>query len=36
LAIHHLSDEHKRDLFARSRTSLRPDGVFVVSGPTRG
>lgn len=38
LAIHHLSDEHKRDLFARIRGSLRPGGVFVnaeqVSGPT--
>jgi len=38
LAIHHLSDEHKRDLFARIRSSLRPGGVFVnaeqVSGPT--
>ena len=38
LAIHHLSDEHKRDLFARIRASLRPGGVFVnaeqVSGPT--
>ncbi len=38
LAIHHLSDEHKRDLFGRIRASLRPGGVFVnaeqVSGPT--
>jgi tRNA (cmo5U34)-methyltransferase len=38
LAIHHLSDEHKRDLFARIRASLRPGGVFVnaeqVSGPS--
>jgi tRNA (cmo5U34)-methyltransferase len=38
LAIHHLSNEHKRDLFARIRASLRPGGVFVnaeqVSGPT--
>ncbi len=38
LAIHHLSDEHKRELFARIRASLRPGGVFVnaeqVSGPT--
>lgn len=38
LAIHHLSDERKRDLFARVRASLRAGGVFVnaeqVSGPT--
>jgi tRNA (cmo5U34)-methyltransferase len=38
LAIHHLSDEHKRDLFARIFRSLRPGGVFAnaeqVSGPT--
>jgi tRNA (cmo5U34)-methyltransferase len=38
LAIHHLSDEQKRDLFARIRASLRPGAVFVnaeqVSGPT--
>jgi tRNA (cmo5U34)-methyltransferase len=38
LAIHHLSDEHKRDLFARIRASVRSGGVFVnaeqVSGPT--
>lgn len=38
LAIHHLSDEHKRDLFARIRALLRPGGVFVnaeqVSGPS--
>lgn len=39
LAIHHLDDGAKRDLFARTRDSLRPGGVFVnaeqVAGPSR-
>jgi tRNA (cmo5U34)-methyltransferase len=38
LAIHHLSDEDKRRLFARIHTALVPGGVFVnaeqVAGPT--
>jgi tRNA (cmo5U34)-methyltransferase len=38
LAIHHLSDEDKRHLFARVHTALVPGGVFVnadqVAGPT--
>jgi tRNA (cmo5U34)-methyltransferase len=38
LAIHHLSDEEKRSLFARVRSALSPGGVFVnaeqVAGPT--
>jgi tRNA (cmo5U34)-methyltransferase len=29
LAIHHLHDPEKRDLFARIRDTLRPGGVFV-------
>jgi tRNA (cmo5U34)-methyltransferase len=38
LAIHHLSDARKRDLFARVLAGLRPGGVFVnaeqVAAPT--
>jgi SAM-dependent methyltransferase len=38
LAIHHLEDEAKRDLFSRIRAALRPGGIFVnaeqVLGPT--
>jgi tRNA (cmo5U34)-methyltransferase len=38
LAIHHLSDADKRDLFARVHEALEPGGVFVnaeqVLGPT--
>jgi tRNA (cmo5U34)-methyltransferase len=38
LAIHHLDDAAKRDLFARVREALPPGGVFVnaeqVAGPT--
>jgi tRNA (cmo5U34)-methyltransferase len=38
LAIHHLGDEEKRDLFGRVHAALRPGGVFVdaeqVDGPT--
>jgi tRNA (cmo5U34)-methyltransferase len=38
LAIHHLDDAGKRDLFARVRAALPPGGVFVnaeqVAGPT--
>jgi tRNA (cmo5U34)-methyltransferase len=38
LAIHHLEDDGKRELFARVREALRPGGVFVnaehVAGPT--
>jgi tRNA (cmo5U34)-methyltransferase len=38
LAIHHLSDEEKQDLFARIRDVLVPGGIFVnaeqVLGPT--
>jgi tRNA (cmo5U34)-methyltransferase len=38
LAIHHLTDAGKRDLFARIKRALRPGGVFVnaeqVAGPT--
>jgi tRNA (cmo5U34)-methyltransferase len=38
LAIHHLDDDAKRDLFARVRAVLPPGGVFVnaeqVAGPT--
>ena len=38
LSIHHLSDELKRDLFARIFAALRPGGVFInaeqVLGPT--
>lgn len=38
LAIHHLTDDDKRGLYARIRTALRPGGVFVnaeqVAGPT--
>jgi tRNA (cmo5U34)-methyltransferase len=38
LAIHHLEDAGKRDLFARVHAALRPGGVFVnaeqVLGPT--
>jgi tRNA (cmo5U34)-methyltransferase len=38
LAIHHLDDPGKRDLYARVRAVLRPGGVFVnaeqVAGPT--
>ncbi len=38
LAIHHLEDADKRDLFARIRAALRPGGVFVnaehVAGPS--
>jgi tRNA (cmo5U34)-methyltransferase len=38
LAIHHLADEAKRELFARIHAALRPGGVFVnaeqVAGPT--
>lgn len=37
LAIHHLVDEQKRDLFSRIRAALRPGGMFVnaeqVAGP---
>ena len=29
LAIHHLDDEDKLDLYRRVRTALRPEGVFV-------
>jgi tRNA (cmo5U34)-methyltransferase len=39
LAIHHLEDPDKRDLFARVCQALRPGGVFVnaehVTGPSR-
>jgi tRNA (cmo5U34)-methyltransferase len=39
LAIHHLEDADKRELFARVHQALRPGGVFVnaehVSGPGR-
>ncbi len=39
LAIHHLDDAGKQDLFARVRAQLKPGGVFVnaeqVAGPTR-
>jgi tRNA (cmo5U34)-methyltransferase len=39
LAIHHLSDADKRDLFARVRSVLKPGGVFVnaeqIAGPTK-
>ncbi|MCU1484616.1 MAG: Methyltransferase [Actinomycetia bacterium] len=38
LAVHHLTDDGKRDLFRRIRGVLRPGGVFVnaeqVAGPT--
>ena len=38
LAIHHLPDSAKRELFARVHAALRPGGVFVnaeqVAGPT--
>lgn len=38
LAIHHLSDAEKRDLFGRIRAALKPGGLFVnaeqVVGPT--
>jgi tRNA (cmo5U34)-methyltransferase len=38
LAVHHLEDAGKRDLFARVRAALPPGGVFVnaeqVAGPT--
>lgn len=38
LAIHHLEDQDKRDLFMRLQQALRPGGVFVnaehVAGPT--
>lgn len=38
LAIHHLDDAGKRDLFARAYAQLKPGGVFVnaeqVAGPT--
>lgn len=38
LAIHHLSDDEQRDLFARAASALNPGGVFVnaeqVAGPT--
>lgn len=38
LAIHHLSDEAKRSLFARILEALRPGGIFInadqVMGPT--
>ncbi len=38
LAIHHLEDDGKRDLYARVRKELPPGGVFVnaeqVAGPT--
>jgi tRNA (cmo5U34)-methyltransferase len=38
LAIHHLDDDAKRDLFARVHDALSPGGVFVnaeqVAGPT--
>ena len=38
LAIHHLEDDGKRQLYARVRAALRSDGVFVnaeqVAGPT--
>jgi len=38
LAIHHLEDDGKRDLFARAHDALGDGGVFVnaeqVSGPT--
>ena len=38
LAIHHLTDDEKRDLFSRVRTVLAPGGVFVnaeqVIGPS--
>jgi len=38
LAIHHLSDDDKRELFRRIRGALRPGGLFVnaeqVAGPT--
>jgi tRNA (cmo5U34)-methyltransferase len=40
LAIHHLADERKRDLFGRIHQVLRPGGVFVnveqVLAPTEG
>jgi tRNA (cmo5U34)-methyltransferase len=39
LAIHHLEDDAKRDLFGRVYAALSPGGVFVnaeqVSGPTK-
>ena len=38
LSVHHLNDELKRDLFARTLAALRPGGVFInaeqVLGPT--
>ena len=40
LSVHHLNDELKRDLFARTLAALRPGGVFInaeqVLGPTAG
>ena len=39
LAIHHLADTDKRDLFGRIHEALRPGGMFVnseqVAGPTQ-
>lgn len=39
LAIHHLEDDAKKDLFRRIRAALRPDGLFVnaeqVAGATQ-
>jgi tRNA (cmo5U34)-methyltransferase len=36
LAIHHLSDDDKRDLFARVRRVLKPGGVFVNAEQVAG
>jgi tRNA (cmo5U34)-methyltransferase len=36
LAIHHLSDDEKRDLFTRVRTALKPGGVFVNAEQIKG
>jgi tRNA (cmo5U34)-methyltransferase len=36
LAIHHLDDDGKRDLFARIRERLRPGGVFVNAEQVSG
>lgn len=39
LAIHHLADDEKRDLYKRIRIALKPGGLFVnaeqVAGPTQ-
>lgn len=38
LSIHHLDDEHKRAIFRKAHTALKPNGVFInadqVAGPT--